>query len=65
MPRGDRTGPQGKGPRTGRGLVRCGNQGKQRFAGKSGQNQGQGPGFRQKRKRGLGQGSGRGKSRSK
>ncbi len=65
MPRGDRTGPQGKGPETGKGLGRCGNKGKQRFAEKSGQNQGQGVGLRQGRKPGVDKGFGRGASRSK
>jgi len=65
MPGGDRTGPQGKGPGTGKGLGRCGKQGRQGFAKKSEQNQGQGAGLRQGSKRGLGQGSGRGASRTK
>ncbi|MGM0681979.1 MAG: DUF5320 domain-containing protein [Thermodesulfobacteriota bacterium] len=43
MPRGDRTGPQGQGPMTGRGMGKCG--------GKAGQGRGQGIG----RGRGLGQ----------
>ncbi len=65
MPGGDRTGPHGKGAGTGKGLGRCGKQGKQRFVEKIGQNQDRGAGPRQSRKRGLGQGSGRGASRTK
>ena len=40
MPRGDKTGPQGKGPGTGRGKGRCGGKGSQRPGGQPRQGQG-------------------------
>ena len=44
MPRGDGTGPQGKGPGTGRGMGRCGTKGSDRPAGRPGQGGGSGMG---------------------
>ena len=58
MPRGDGTGPRGKGPKTGRGLGRCNPEGRaasfenQGFGGESGQGRGLGKG----QGRGLGKG---------
>ncbi len=51
MPRGDGTGPQGKGPRTGRGLGKCGGKEKPTFGTPPGRGRGLGPG--------LGRGMGR------
>ena len=66
MPRGDGTGPSGQGPRTGRGLGKCGR--------KSGQNQNQGTGQKvipneqnpvgTGRGQGGGQGGGQGRGRN-
>jgi len=53
MPRGDGTGPQGKGPRTGRGLGTCPTGNKSTQKPSIGQGQGRGLG------RGLGSGLGR------
>ena len=63
MPRGDRTGPQGQGPRTGRGLGPCGTENRENTG--SGEN----VGFFRRLGRGLGigrggQGRGRGRKRS-
>ena len=58
MPGGDRTGPSGKGPRTGRGLGPCGTTEKQLEDNRGlGRGLGRGPG------RGLGLGRGRGRRR--
>ncbi|MCP4350275.1 MAG: hypothetical protein GY795_32785 [Desulfobacterales bacterium] len=46
MPRGDRTGPDGQGPRTGRGKGRCGKQGRQRIV-ETGNGQGRNSGTEQ------------------
>ncbi len=61
MPRGDRTGPAGQGPMTGRRLGNCIN-GIRRFFGGSGQS-GATPGSGLGGGRGLGQGAGRGTGR--
>jgi len=61
MPRGDRTGPAGQGPMTGRRLGNCIN-GIRRFFGGSGQS-GATPGSGVGGGRGLGQGAGRGTGR--
>lgn len=45
MPRGDGTGPQGKGPGTGRGLGECGGKQKGTFGMPTGRRRGQGPGL--------------------
>jgi len=60
MPQGDRTGPQGQGPMTGRGMGECGSKGgnsaQQGQGGmRTGRGQGQGAG------RGAGRGQGKGK----
>jgi hypothetical protein len=62
MPQGDRTGPQGQGPKTGRGQGKCGPKGgtsapQDQGGMGSGQGQGRGAG------RGKGQGTGRGGGR--
>jgi hypothetical protein len=59
MPQGDRTGPQGQGPKTGRGMGKCGPKGgtpTPQEQGGSGTGRGQGRGSG----RGAGRGSGRG-----
>jgi hypothetical protein len=57
MPRGDKTGPEGKGPRTGRGLGKsAGNE--------SGQNVGR-PRKQHTYDRGLGRGQGNGRNRNR
>jgi hypothetical protein len=62
MPREDRTGPQGQGPRTGKGQGRCNPKGRTSVLpeqGGMGSGQGQGAGQGQGRGRGTGRGSGR------
>jgi hypothetical protein len=63
MPQGDRTGPQGQGPKTGRGQGKCGPKGAtpapQRQGG-TGRGQGSGRGAGRGQGRGSGQGTGRG-----
>ncbi len=56
MPRGDGTGPEGRGPRTGRGLGRCG---PGRGAGGTGRGRGRDMGRGMGAGRGLGRGLGR------
>lgn len=60
MPRGDGTGPAGKGPGTGRGLGPCGTGGQKGQGRGQGQGQGQGQGRGQGAGRGKGQGGGAG-----
>ena len=60
MPQGDRTGPQGQGPRTGRGMGKCGSKvGTPAPQGQGGMATGQGAG------RGAGRGQGRGAGRGR
>jgi hypothetical protein len=68
MPRGDRTGPQGQGPKTGRGRGRCnpidGSTRPQRQDGiGSGRNQGRGSGRGAGRRQGNGGGAGQGRGK--
>lgn len=66
MPRGDRTGPEGRGPKTGRGLGYCdGNDGPGYASDLPGMGMGRGPrdGRGPGRGRGFGPGRGRGKYR--
>lgn len=61
MPRGDGTGPQGTGPRTGRGAGTCSpNQGNAQDAGRRSPRQGRGLGQAGGGKAGRGRGQGRG-----
>lgn len=61
MPRGDGTGPQGMGPRTGRGAGTCGpTQGNPQGAGRGSQKQGRGLGQAGSGGAGRGKGQGRG-----
>lgn len=67
MPQGDRTGPQGQGPKTGRGMGKCGPKGGDpapQGQGGMGTGQGQGRGAGRGAGRGKGQGAGRGTGRS-
>ena len=59
MPNGDRTGPEGKGPKTGRGLGYCAGN-KQAGRNSDAPRQGQGRGLRNGSGRRLGNGLGRG-----
>ena len=64
MPNGDRTGPEGKGPKTGRGLGRC--SGSEQAGRESDQpRQGMGRGLRDGKgsRRGMGNGQGMGRRR--
>jgi len=70
MPRGDRTGPQGQGPMTGRGLGKCNpmdrtsvspKQGGMGLGRKLGRSRRQGPGRGADRTAGRGSGQGRGR----
>jgi hypothetical protein len=70
MPREDRTGPQGQGPKTGRGMGKCGPKGgapiSQGQGGVgSGKGQGRGAGKGAGRGTGRGGGQGRGKGRGR
>ena len=61
MPQGDKTGPQGQGPKIGRGMGKCGpksgNSAPQGQGGRrSGKGQGQGAGRGQRKGRGTGRG---------
>lgn len=58
MPRGDGTGPQGRGPGTGRRMGHCGGGTTKR---PSGQGQGQGSGLGRGQGRSLGRGAGQGR----
>ena len=58
MPQGDRTGPQGQGPKTGRGMGKCSPKGQTPAAQGQGRGSGKGAG------RGQGQGRGAGQGRS-
>lgn len=65
MARGDGTGPQGTGPKTGRGQGTCGSSGKGRGAGQGegvGQRQGKGKGMGRGSRKGSGQGRGSGRN---
>jgi len=60
MPQGDRTGPQGQGPKSGRGMGKCGpKDGTPAPQGQGGMGAGRGQG------RGSGRGAARGKSRGR
>jgi hypothetical protein len=60
MPRGDRTGPQGQGPKTGRGLGKCSTKGGSPAPlGQDGMGTGRGQG------RGSGKGAGRGQRKGR
>ncbi len=65
MPLGDKTGPLGRGPRTGRGLGSCSGNFQPSFVnpgiGRGGRGFGFGRGFGQGRGQGVGQGRGRGR----
>jgi len=66
MPQNDRTGPQGQGPKTGRGMGKCGPKGKTpapQGQGGAATGQGQGRGAGRGAGRGQGQGTGRGAGR--
>jgi hypothetical protein len=66
MPQGDRKGPQGQGPRTGRGMGKCGHKGgtpAPQGQGGMGAGKDQGRGFGKGTGRGGGQGSGKGRGR--
>jgi hypothetical protein len=63
MPQGDRTGPQGQGPKTGRGQGKCGPKGgtpAPQDQGGMGSGQGQGRGADRGKSQGAGRGGGRG-----
>jgi hypothetical protein len=64
MPQGDRTGPQGQGPKTGKGQGKCGRNGgtsKPQRQGGRGRGQGSGRGAGRGQGKGSGAGQGRGK----
>ena len=64
MPQGDRTGPQGQGPKTGRGQGKCGPKGATPATqGQSGRGRGQGSGKGAGRGQGKGRGGGQGRGR--
>ena len=67
MPQGDRTGPQGQGPKTGRAIGKCDPKGKtpapKGQGGTAATGQGQGRGAGRGAGRGQGQGAGRGAGR--
>jgi hypothetical protein len=64
MPQGDRTGPQGQGPKTGKGRGKCGPKGGTPASqGQGGMGTGQGQGAGRGAGRGKGQGVGRGTGR--
>jgi len=62
MPQGDRTGPQGQGPKTGKGQGKCGPKGGTPAPqGQGGRGRGQGSGRGAGRGQGKGSGQGRGR----
>ena len=61
MPKGDKTGPEGKGPRTGRGLGLCSGNEKVGYLNESIPRQGRGRGPQDGTGRGQGRGQGRGR----
>jgi hypothetical protein len=64
MPQGDRTGPQGQGPKTGKGRGKCGPKGgtpASQGQGGRGRDQGSGKGAGRGQGKGRGAGKGRGK----
>ena len=64
MPQGDRTGPQGQGPKTGKGQGKCGPKGGTPAAqGQGGRGRGQGSGRGAGRGQGKGRGGGQGRGR--
>ena len=62
MPQGDGTGPEGKGPKTGRGMGNCPDNDNQ-CRGQGGQGRRLGRGARRADSRGQGRGAGRGRGR--
>jgi hypothetical protein len=68
MPQQDRTGPQGQGPKTGRGMGKCGPKGGTpipRGQGGMGSGSGQGRGAGKGAGRGTGQGGGQGRGKGR
>ena len=64
MPQGDRTGPQGQGPKTGKGQGKCGPKGGTPASqGQSGRGRGQGSGKGAGRDQGKGRGAGKGRGK--
>ena len=64
MPQGDRTGPQGQGPKTGKGQGKCGPKGETPASqGQGGRDRGQGSGKGAGRGQGKGRGAGKGRGK--